>query len=310
MKNIKLNLTFCILTVSGLAFSQSGFTNRRSVADSLISEGDIPGAITEFRKIYSKDPGNRRNVYNLACALSINRQPDSCFKYLNISVRLDTSISAFTDPDLLPLRNDKQWLDFENKLISMMNIKYRNPFKDIEYAKALWKLMAMDQSYINEIFIAGRKIGMKSSVVEALFRSKSMLNEMAIKELEKLISEKGWPRNSDVGPAAAGAAFYVIQHSDAARQQKYLPMLKQRCEEKEANWQHYAMMYDRMKVLHNLPQKYGTQPVLNNEKTGTFELAPLEDESKVNEWRKEVGLPPLEKYINQINIKDQPKKNP
>jgi len=289
--------------------SQPPLPKPRSVADSLVSEGDIPGAITEFRKIYSKDPGNQRNVYNFACALSINRQFDSCLKYLNIAVRLDTSISAFTDPDLLPFRETKLWQDFENKLISMLNIKNRNPFKDIEYAKALWKLMARDQAYFNEIFIAGRKIGMKSSVVEALFKLKSMFSENNQKELEELITKKGWPRNSEVGPVAAGAAFYVIQHSDAEKQEKYLPMLRQRCEEKESNWQHYAMMYDRMKVLRNLPQKYGTQPVLNNENTGLYELAPLENESKVNEWRKEVGLPPLEKYLTQPGIKDQPKKN-
>ncbi len=49
---------------------------------------------------------NKRIVYNYACALSIDnsviRQFDSCFKYLNIAVELDTSVTALTDPDFIP----------------------------------------------------------------------------------------------------------------------------------------------------------------------------------------------------------------
>jgi hypothetical protein len=53
------------------------------------------------------------------------------------------------------------------------------------------------------------------------------------------------------------------------------------------------MLYDRLKMNQNLPQRYGTQAVLNNTLTGAYELYKLEDEKKVNDWRKEVGLPPL-----------------
>jgi hypothetical protein len=54
----------------------------------------------------------------------------------------------------------------------------------------------------------------------------------------------------------------------------------------------------RLIVVFNmkLPQKYGTPMNPDNRATGAFDLYPLEDKSKVNEWRMEVGLPPLKNF--------------
>ena len=48
------------------------------------------------------------------------------------------------------------------------------------------------------------------------------------------------------------------------------------------------MLKDRIVVREGRPQKYGTQ--MDGEKR----LCPLLDASHVNEWQKEVGLPPLD----------------
>ena len=54
-------------------------------ADSLFNEGDIKGAVAEYNKMYRLKPGNRRIVYNYACALSRDGQIDSAFRYLYIA---------------------------------------------------------------------------------------------------------------------------------------------------------------------------------------------------------------------------------
>jgi len=133
---------------------------------------------------------------------------------------LDTSTTALIDPDFLTIREDNRWTLFENKLISMLNVKYNNPYKDIEYAKELWRLRALDQAYFSEIEIAEKKIGMNSSVIKALWKLKFIINEKNQKKLEELIEKKGWPKISRVGKQAAGTAFYIIQHSDADKQKK------------------------------------------------------------------------------------------
>lgn len=293
------------------AISQPVVTNQGNKADSLMNEGNIPEAIEQYKRLYGLNPKDKSIVYNYACALSIDnsviKQFDSCFKYLNIAIELDTSVNALTDPDLIPAREDIKWDAFENRLISMLNIKYNNPYNDIEYAKALLKLGACDQAYFNEIGIVFRKFGMRSSVASALWRLKFMIQEKNQKELEQLVAAKGWPKIADVGSDAAMSAYLVAMHTNDGSQKKYLPMIKQRCEENELPWQRYANIYDRCLYNENKPQKYGTHTRFND-LTKSEELYPLEDEAKVDEWRKELGLEPLAEYLARLNIKFQPAK--
>jgi hypothetical protein len=307
MKSLKTILIVSVSSISSIAISQPPPPGPGSKADSLINEANIVGAVAEYRKIYKADPKDQRNVYNYACAFSVGKKVDSCFKYLEIAVRMDTSIAALIEPDLLTIRKDTRWQDFENNLVSMLNRKFHNPYPDIEYAKKLWKLRALDQAYFTQIGIAGRKTGMKSSVVEALWDFKFMIQERNQEELGKLIAAKGWPRVADVGSDAAMAAYLTVMHSNDGMQKEYLPVIKKICEEKELSWERYAMMYDRSLYNENKPQKYGTH-TRYNEKTDSAELYPLEDETKVDEWRKELGLEPLAEYMARFNIKYQPLK--
>lgn len=300
MKNF-IRIFFFILNSAAVIYSQTAAAANMSKSDSLRNEGEILQAIAECRKVYLQNPGNQPNIYNYARFLSINKQIDSCFKYLNIAVDIDTSISPLIEPDFLSARESEQWNDFENRLISNLNIKFRNAVKDIDYAKLLWKLRAFDQAYFLETEIAGRKLGFKSSVVEALWKLKFMTQEKSQIELVEWIDKKGWPRIINVGREAAFTAWLVIMHSNSKLQKKYLPVIKKICEENELPWARYASIYDRSKFNDNKPQKYGTH-ISYNEKTGSMELYKLENESMVNVWRKEVGLQPLEEYLKQNNI--------
>jgi hypothetical protein len=311
MKSSICFIVICLFIFCKSAISQPVDPNKGNKADSLMNEGNVLGAISEYKRLYSLNPKDQRVVYNYACALSVDnsvfRLFDSCFKYLNLAVELDTSVAALIDPDLIPAREDKNWSFFENKLISMLNLKYNNPYADIEYAKALWRLGAYDQAYFNEIGISGRKIGMRSSVASALWKLKFIIQEKNQQELEQLIVKKGWPEIKDVGSEAAMAAYLVAMHTNDGSQKKYIPMIRQKCEENELPWQRYANIYDRCLFNENKPQKYGTH-TRYNELTKTEELYPLEDESKVDEWRKEIGLEPLAEYLARFNIKIQLKK--
>ncbi|MGE5419761.1 MAG: tetratricopeptide repeat protein [Chloroflexota bacterium] len=294
-----------LLFIRGNITAQPPVQHFSNKGDSLYAEGNIPEAIAEYRKLLAYEPDNAGFSYNLACAYSIDnsiiRQFDSCFKYLNIAVTLDTSFNALTDPSLLSAREDQKWKVFEERLVSMLNVKFRNQIKDIEFAKALWRLSANDQAFFNEIMIAGRKLAMRSSVTSALWRAKLIVSEKNQQELAALLEARGWPRVGNVGREAAMAAYLVVQHSNGSMQKKYLPDVKKMCEEKELQWERYAMMYDRMCTNERIPQRYGTHTVYN-EKTGKTELYPLEDPSKTDQWRKEAGLEPLADYLAKNGI--------
>lgn len=277
-----------------------------SKADSLYNEGDIREAVVEYKTMYRLNPNDRTTVYNYACAFSREGQIDSALRYLNIAVNIEPFTRPLTDPDLIALREDQRWTDFESSLIKLINKKSRYPIKDVDYAKALWRLQCMDQYCFYETIIAVRKLGSDSPVVSALRRLQKMQNQKNLEELEVLLLEKGWPRISQVGPEAAGAAFFVLQHSNASAQEKFLPMFEKCCRENEADWHQYALMFDRMRINKNLPQRYGTHSNLDNRATGEALLYPMEDETMVDEWRKEIGLEPLKDYLKSANIKYVP----
>jgi hypothetical protein len=273
----------------------------------LRDEGDIPGAIAEFEKVYARNPKDQKNVYDLARALSINRQLDKCFEYLTVAVEMEPSLAPLIDPDLVTARGDKRWSAFEDGLVAKLNAAARLVVRDIGYAKALWKLRAWDQAFFLEVGIAGRKIGMKSSVVEALWAFKFMVQERNQAELMELVAKNGWPRVASVGPEAAMGAYLVAMHSQDGAQKKYLSDIKKTCQAGELPWMRYANIYDRALFNESKPQRYGTH-TRYNELTKKEELYPLEDESKVDEWRRELGLPPLAEYLKSLNIVYKPKK--
>jgi hypothetical protein len=106
---------------------------------------------------------------------------------------------------------------------------------------------------------------------------------------------------------AAMAAYLVVMHSQSGLQKKYFDTIKKIREAKDLLWERYAMIYDRSLCNANKPQRFGTH-TRYNEQTKTVELYPLEDETKVTEWRKELGLPSLEEYLIPFNIIFRPKK--
>lgn len=291
-----------LLSFSQAAFAQVSFRK----ADSLFTEGLVLEAIEEFKLNYNKDSTDNMNLYQFSCVFAQIRMPDSAFKYLMMATKMNSTELALTDPDLIPLYKDKRWGDFEKNLIALMQKKYDNPIVDVDYAQKLWRMRALDQAHYRDIELAQNKINKNTSLVYALWDIKEQYNTQNQKDLEALIAKKGWPKISQVGSNAASSAFLIIQHADLAKQKKYLPIIKKLCEEREAHWGSYALMYDRVQVTENKPQRYGSQ-VHRNPKTNIDEPYPLEDESKVDEWRKEMGMQPLADYLMHWNIKWEPK---
>lgn len=313
MKTVQRILITCLLAIPLYAASQvpppppppppasgQGHAGR---ADSLLTAGSVALAIEEYRAMYNQNKNDSHIIYNYACALSLAGQADSSLCYLNRLIVLEPSVSILTDPDLVAVRESKGWKDFEIDLIIALNEINGNSIKDTAYASKLWRLLCLDQYGFYETGIAVRNLGPDSPVVTALRRMQSLQNEKNLEELEILLAIKGWPEVSQVGSKASEAAFYVLQHSNARAQEKYIGLFEAACRKGEGNWQQYALMFDRMRMNQNLPQRYGTHSILDNRATGENRLYPLEDETRVDEWRKGIGLEPLKDYMTRTGIK-------
>ena len=123
--------------------------------------------------------------------------------------------------------------------------------------------------------------------VESLARRAMDTDSTNLEMVTRILSETGYPSKSRVGEFASQAVWLVIQHSDLEVQRLYLPQLSAAARNGDLPPAMIAALKDRIDVREGRPQKYGTQ-------IGPDGLCPLLDASRVNEWRKEVGLPPIE----------------
>ncbi len=120
------------------------------------------------------------------------------------------------------------------------------------------------------------------------------------REFEAIVAEHGWPGRTLVGEDGAHAAWVVLQHAIAC------PHLMRRCHillaeavsRGEAAPAHAAALEDRIRVFEQRPQRYGTQ--FDWDEHGRMAPLPLEDPARVNEYRRGVGLGPLEERLEQV----------
>lgn len=278
----------------------------QQIADSLREEGNLEAAIQVYRQVAQSNPTLQSNLYNLACAYGIQGPEDSCYHYLYRAVHLDTSASALIDPDFLQLRSGDRWMQFEDSLVAMLNMKFHHPYQNEKLARSLWKMYAKDQACYSDLDIVEKKLGRNSSVERQLWTLKHIYNEENVAALEAIVQSSGWPTISAVGGSGAAAAFLIIQHSNLEKQMQYLPMIEELCKKKEARWANYALMYDRVQTGQGKLQKYGSQ-LRYNETTQSYELFPLQDPGKVDQWRAEAGLEPLSEYVKHWNLVWPPK---
>lgn len=115
--------------------------------------------------------------------------------------------------------------------------------------------------------------------------------------LRRIIESVGWPGSDLVGADGAEAAWLILQHaiSEPDLLRRTLPLLAAAAREGKADPAHAAMLEDRIRFFEGRPQRYGTQ--LDWDTDGRLSPGEVEDPHKLAERREAVGLPPLEKQI-------------
>ena len=129
-------------------------------------------------------------------------------------------------------------------------------------------------------------------------------------ELERMIEDNGgWLGKSLVGADGAAAAWLIVQHAISLPEfsRKCLRLIEKAVAENDAEPYQAAYLHDRICFFENRPQRYGTGSDWNE--AGAMEVWKLEDETKVNEFRAAVGLPPLESltWENEETGENKPK---
>ena len=106
--------------------------------------------------------------------------------------------------------------------------------------------------------------------------------------VSNILEKRGFPRKNQVGDMGVQAVWIVFQHADLDHQKRFLPQMEEAVARGDIAPAYLATLKDRIDVREGRPQKYGTQT------NAKGQLAPLLDAARLNEWRQEVGLPPIE----------------
>lgn len=113
-------------------------------------------------------------------------------------------------------------------------------------------------------------------------------------ELLKMLPPEGWFYKSRYGPAAASAAFLIIQHSNVELWRRFVPVLEPLVAKGEVDGPSYALMFDRLALNEGRPQRYGSQMTC---KAGHWVVNTLEAPETIDQRRAAIGLTePLAEY--------------
>jgi len=122
------------------------------------------------------------------------------------------------------------------------------------------------------------------------------------KYLTELIAEVGWIASDRFGEEAARSAFFIVFQSDN------LPLILAAVPRLEADVragrldaEMYAELFDRLRMNLAEKQRYGTRVLQNPE--GEWVIAFLEDPAHVDDFRRELGLGPVQEVADAFQAK-------
>jgi len=159
-----------------------------------------------------------------------------------------------------------------------------------------------DQKYRLQLEAIGQAGGFTNSErTQGIWVKINEADAINLSKVKTILDQHGWLGPEQVGADASETLFMVIQHSDLATQQKYLPMLRAAVKENKLSPKMLPLLEDRVALREGRRQTYGTQ-IGNSTELGGAYISPLEDPDNVDKRRAEVGLGPLAEYVKRWGI--------
>ena len=245
-------------------------------ADSLYEQGRYDDAIRVYTEAFADDryifPSKLSSV---AYKLRMVDKEEAAYKFDKHRVRMEKDYYQMPDSATVPSYED----EFDKRAV-IYNY-------DLSLKNHLEEMLERDQAYRTQ-WILSRQLHHEETQRDIALRLRAdSIDSLNQVEIRQILKEHGFPKKTEVGTSACEAAWIIIQHAPLDVQKEYLPILERAATEGNIQAALVATLHDRIDVREGHPQKYGTQRNSNG-------LCPLLNEKMVNQWRKEVGLPPLD----------------
>lgn len=159
-----------------------------------------------------------------------------------------------------------------------------------KWIKVFSNVLADDQKY--------RILG--HSITKAEAKEQHSLDSQNLIIVTNFIDKYGWPAKFDAGFICQRAVGIVIQHSPLKIQEKYYPSLVQTYKRDPSLFETLAMLEDRINLLNNRCQFYGTQVVFLD---GKYILYPVTNIDSMEIYRNRLGkFIPFNKYMEMLKV--------
>ncbi|WP_157974394.1 DUF6624 domain-containing protein [Lewinella sp. IMCC34183] len=121
-----------------------------------------------------------------------------------------------------------------------------------------------------------------------------------LERITSFLDKCGVPVRTEINEEQLAGIWAVLQHGNLATREQYLPILVTAAERGDLPWGTIAMMRDRNLVERGEPQLYGTQ--LGVSPAGENFLHPVASPEAVDQRRAEMGMGPLQEYLDRWGI--------
>ena len=304
MKKI-IFLSACFISTQVSLGQSVEYYNLVKKADSLHNAKDFKASALTYSAAFKangwKAVSNDR--YNAACSWALANNSDSSFFQLN---RIATKANYInyghitTDPDLNSLHEDLRWKPLLEIIKQNKEKAEANLNKPL--VAELDSIYTEDQKYRLQIDEIEKKYGWESNQMKAHWKIINEKDSVNLIKIKSLLDKYGWLGTDVIGEQGNSTMFLVIQHSDIATQDKYLPMMREAVKNGKAKGSSLALLEDRVALRKGKKQIYGSQIGRDND-TKLYYVSPLEDPDNVDKRRAKVGLEPLADYVNYWQIK-------
>ena len=296
MYNNMKNFILIILMVFGVASYGQQYTQHIKNADDYYSKGEYATAVKVYEQAFAIKSGNSSDLYNAACTAALADQNDKAFTWLNAAIDKGwTNVPHLkSDGDLKGLYTDKRWdktVAKAQQKLTLQEAKVDKPLQELLHA-----IYDDDQLIRQQYITAQKQYGFDSKIVDSLGKVMVYKDSINLRSIVKILDSRGWLGSDIVGARGNQTFFLVVQHSDLATQQKYLPMMRDAVKKGNGNPASLALLEDRIALREGKKQIYGSQ-VGRNPQTNEYYVLPLDDPDNVDKRRAMVGLGSLAEYI-------------
>jgi len=163
------------------------------------------------------------------------------------------------------------------------------PADDTERFLRMYRLDQIGREAMQDVDLSDLPLDQAKAAEGAMWAAQSAVDDANLDALLKMLPPEGWFYKSRYGEGPSQTAFLIIQHSDLEQWRRFVPVLEPLVATGEVDGQQFGLMYDRLAINEQRPQRYGTQMACKDGRWA-IDRENLEDPVNADKRRAEMGF--------------------